>query len=129
MKFNLIFCTSFSKLSKHLEFLSFQIVHQIQAGTILHLLLSLACEQFLSSVTSITVLHTNEALLSKLISQTEVRQQSFIITNNDMDCDEVVSTPSSLIRGLGFKSPGYGVAIVRECFTPPMWDFPTRFRI
>lgn len=45
MKFDLTFYTSFSELSKHLEFLSFQIVHQIQAGKILRLFLSLACEQ------------------------------------------------------------------------------------
>lgn len=44
MNFSLIFCTPFSTLSKHLEFLFFQVVHLLQAGTILHLLISFACK-------------------------------------------------------------------------------------
>ena len=43
MQFSLTFCTLFSMLSKHLEFLSFQTAHQIAPGIILHLPLSLAC--------------------------------------------------------------------------------------
>jgi len=42
MQLSLICCILFSMLSKHLEFLSFHIVHQMLAGTILHLPLFLA---------------------------------------------------------------------------------------
>ena len=42
MQFNSTFWTSFSMFSKHLEFLSFQIVHHILAETILNLFLSFA---------------------------------------------------------------------------------------
>lgn len=52
MRFNLTFCTSSSKLSKHLELLSFQIIHQIRAEAIIHLLLFLACDPIPSQLLS-----------------------------------------------------------------------------
>lgn len=75
MQFNLIFCTELSKFSKHLEFLSFKIVHQILAGITLHLSISFVkvllppnSQRFQKSCMALS----KRCLLRKLIRSTKI---------------------------------------------------------